>query len=348
MKKILITGANGQDGTNIIKYLIENIIKDNNFTIFASVRDMDNLNEILIKYNDIINIVKINICNKENIEHAFKSIMPDYFINLAGQSSVGRSWKEIMNTFNTNTNSIINMLDIIKLYNPKCRFFNAGSSEEFGKVKYSPQDINHPKNPKSPYAISKTSAHNIIKMYRNNYNIFAVHSIMYNHEGIYRGKNFVTRKITSTIARIKQDLDNNIMPEPLELGNINSYRDFGDSEEYVEAIWLMINHKEAKDYIVSSNKSHSLIEFVDKVFQHAKIPVIWNVDTNDPINTKVYHSTKKYTLMRINKDFYRPNEVENLIGDYSEIKTDLGWYPKTSFDELVKKMIDNDIKLISN
>ena len=352
MNKILITGANGQDGTNLIKYLLS-LEDSKKFEIYATVRNL-NLNKYLNKFyqNNKVNIFLLDLGENENIINIFKKIMPDYFINLAGQSSVSRSWKDPAYTIKTNTLAVVKILDIIKEFKPKCKFFNAGSSEEFGEIKYSPQDINHPKNPKSPYAISKSTSHDFIKLYRKVYNLFAVHTILYNHEGILRGKQFVTRKITSNIAKIKKDLKNKLIPKPLELGNLNTIRDFGDSEEYVELIWKIINKDFPEDYIISNNQLHTLSEFIDLSFKYAEIPIIWFKNDND-LDTKIYLNRDKFhikysqdiILLKINKNYHRPIEVDNLKGDNTKLKLDFNWTPKISFENLVKKMIDNDINL---
>lgn len=347
MKTVLITGANGQDGTNLIIFLCENI---SNIKLFCSVKDLSTINSTLKEYIDKYRIflVKLDLSNDQEIKNVFNNILPDYFINLGGQSSVGKSWDNLEYTFKINTYSIVTILNTIKNSKPKCRFFNAGSSEEFGLVKYTPQDMLHPKNPQSPYATSKTLAHNIIKFFRQTYNIFAIHSIMYNHEGTMRSKNFVTRKITSNIARIKKELEDNKEPQPLELGNLNTKRDFGNSFDYVEAIWLMINNYMPKDYIVSTNESYSLYEFITLAFKCANIPISWHIDIENPLNTKVFYNNKSnYLLLKINKKYYRPTEVENLVGSNLDIKRDLKWKPKTTFKGMIKEMIDNDINLIN-
>ena len=163
-----------------------------------------------------------------------------------------------------------------------------------------------------------------------------------------RSKNFVTRKITSNIARIKKELEDNKKPEPLELGNLNTKRDFGNSFDYVEAVWLMINNNIPKDYIVSTNESYSLYEFITLAFKFADIPINWNIDVENPLNTKVFYNNKSnYLLLKINQKYYRPTEVDNLVGSNLEIKRELKWKPKTSFKEMVKEMINYDINLIN-
>jgi GDPmannose 4,6-dehydratase len=199
--------------------------------------------------------------------------------------------------------------------------------------------------PRSPYGASKCAARHLVKVYRESYNIFAIHCILFNHEGIRRGKEFVTRKITSNIARIKKQLDNNeIITEPLELGNINSIRDWSDSEDFVEAVWIMLNQNEPREYVLSSNEFHSVKEFLELSCEYAGLNVEWKNDTNDETNTVLLCNGQ--IIMKINSELYRLAEVELLFGDSNETRKALNWEPKISFNDLVKKMVEWDIKLL--
>ena len=339
-KKLLITGVTGQDGSNMVRY----ILKHTNHIIYGAIRRLSVLN-----HDNIIDIVddrfiKINldITDQQSINNQVKNIQPDYIINFAAQSFVGESWNSPIQTFTTNTLSVIYFLEAIREYNDKCRFYSAGSSEEFGDVEYSPQDINHPLKPRSIYGASKCAARHIVKVYRESYNLFAIHCILFNHEGVRRGKEFVTRKITSNIAKIKHDIDNNKPVTPFQLGNINSKRDWSDSEDFVEAIWLMLNKKTAKEYILSSNETHSIKEFIELTCKHADLNYNW-IETENPLDTKLM--VDNHTIMTISEKFYRPAEVEILLGDSDESRHELNWKPKVSFNQLVKKMFDNDFAL---
>ena len=274
------------------------------------------------------------------------SKMPDYFINFAAQSYVGESWNLPVLTFTTNTVAIIHMLEAIKNYKPSCRFYSAGSSEEFGDVETVPQTLVHPLKPRSPYGASKCAARHIVKVYRESYNLFAIHCILFNHEGIRRGKHFVTRKITSNLANIKWQYDNSKTIIPFELGNIFAQRDWSDSEDFVRGIWLMINQDEPKEYILASNETHSVKEFIDESCKVLGLNVKWLIDNDNPLNTQLVLDNN-IPIIKISKEFYRHAEVDILKGDYSQINKDINWKPASSFSDLVKKMVDYDYNLIA-
>jgi GDPmannose 4,6-dehydratase len=338
-KKVLITGVSGQDGSNMVRFLLENTACD----IYGTIRRLS-----VVNHENIIDIksprfklINLDITDQQSINNNVKEIKPDYIINLAAQSFVGESWNTPIHTFTTNTLSVIYFLEAIREYNPSCRFYSAGSSEEFGDIEYSPQDINHPLKPRSPYGASKCAARHIVKVYRESYNLYAIHCILFNHEGIHRGKEFVTRKITHGIANIKKNLDAGKDIIPLELGNINSSRDWSDSEDFVEAIWLMLNQDSPKEYLLSSNETHTIKEFIDLTFKYANMEVEWIIDNDEPSNTKVLY--KGHVIIKISKKYYRPAEVDLLYGDCKSTMIELNWKPKVSFNSLVKKMIEYDL-----
>jgi nucleoside-diphosphate-sugar epimerase len=233
-------------------------------------------------------------------------------------------------------------LEAIREYCPKCRFYSAGSSEEFGDVEYSPQDINHPLRPRSPYGASKCAARHIVKVYRESYNLFAIHCILFNHEGIRRGKEFVTRKITSNIARIKKEIQEGKKITPFQLGNINASRDWSDSEDFVEAIWLMLNQDEPREYLLSSNETHTIKEFVELACKYAKLDYKWKENGNE---MEIQLLVDNQVIMTIDEKYYRPAEVDLLYGNSIESRKALNWKPKYSFEDLVNRMISNDFKL---
>lgn len=345
VKKVIITGITGQDGSNMVRYLLSNI----DLEIYGTIRHHSNVNHF--NFEDIkdkrFKIISLDITDQQSINNNVKDIRPDYIINFASQSFVGESWNQPILTFSTNTLSVIYFLEAIREYCINCRFYSAGSSEEFGDVIFSPQDLTHPKRPRSPYGASKASCSHIVKVYRESYNLYAIHSILFNHEGTKRGKEFVTRKITSNIARIKSQLINcerhGTLIEPLVLGNLNIYRDWSDSEDFVEAIWLMLNQPTPQDYLLSSNECHSIKEFLDLAFEYAGLKVEWHIDKDDELKT--YITSSGQVILKISKDFYRPAEVDLLYGNSDETRKILKWEPKTDFKSLVKKMVDNDIYL---
>ena len=340
--KILITGVTGQDGSNMVRYLLKNT----SCIIYGAIRRLsvknhENIDDVK---DERFILVNLDILDQQSIINTIKKLQPDYVVNFAAQSFVGESWNSPIHTFTTNTLPIMYFLEAIREYVPKCRFYSAGSSEEMGDVEYSPQDLKHPMKPRSPYGASKCAARHLVKVYRESYDLFAIHCILFNHEGTKRGKEFVTRKITSNIARIKKEIDNNQSVIPFELGNIYSIRDWSDSEDFVEAVWLMLNQEKPREYVLSSNEIHSVKEFIDLTCQYAGLDVEWKIDELNPVNTILL--CKEQVILKINEDLYRPAEVDLLYGESTETRNALNWIPKTSFNELVKKMVVNDIQLL--
>jgi len=365
-KKILVTGTLGQDGANMSEFLLKEIP---NAKVFGMIRRSANPNFVNCqKFLDHPNfqLVYGDLTDEFSISKLVKEIQPDYFINFAANSFVGCSWDMPMQIFDTNSLGVIRCLEALRTHQPKCRFYSAGSSEEFGDVDYSPQDMKHPLKPRSPYGASKCAARHMVKVYRESYDMFAVHGTLFNHEGTKRGEEFVTRKITKGVARIWYELKSvdrwrarhswgsegkaGSFPKiaPIELGNIYSKRDWSDSEDFVRGVWLILNQDTPKDYLLASGETHSIKEFVTLAFAHADISGDWIEKENKPLETKFVSTcgAQKQTLVKINEIFYRPAEVELLLGDPSEVKKDLNWKPKTTFSQLVKKMTDYDIQEI--
>jgi len=340
--KVLITGVTGQDGSNMVRYLLKNT----NCLLYGAIRRLSVLNhENISDISDSrFQLIHLDILDQQSINNNIKKINPDYIINFAAQSFVGESWNSPIHTFTTNTLSVMYFLEAIREFNPKCRFYSAGSSEEFGDVDYVPQDLKHPLKPRSPYGASKCAARHLVKVYRESYDLFAIHCILFNHEGIRRGKEFVTRKITSNLARVKKELESGSPVTPLELGNITSIRDWSDSEDFVEAVWMMLNQKDPREYVLSSNETHTVKEFIDLTCKYADLEVEWEIDEENPLNTLLLCDGK--VIVKINADLYRPAEVDLLYGDSLETRKVLQWEPKVSFQQLVKKMIDWDIQLL--
>jgi len=353
MKKVLITGVTGQDGSLMADYLLSNF---NDIEVYGtqrrlSVPNRQNINHLLS--HPKFKLIEMDVTDSESINSVVTEVLPDYFINFAANSFVGNSWKMPLNHMQTNAIGVLLCLESIKNIAPLCRFYNAGSSEQFGDVDYAPQDIKHPFKPRSPYGVSKCTAHHLVKVYRESYNIFAVQGVLFNHEGVRRGEEFVTRKITKNVARILKSLkSHNEKFEPLELGNIYSKRDWSDAEDFVKGIWLMINQDKPKDFVLSSNETHTIKEFIQLAFEYAKIKGEWHGEgVNEKFLFRDYNGEYKYyaddcPLVRINEKFCRPAEVELLLGDSSEARQELGWNPETSFENLVKKMVAIDIGMV--
>ena len=341
LKKVLITGVLGQDGATMADFLLNN----EKVAVYGMMRRTSNVNKSnIINFENHPNfkLVSGDLTDQVSINKLVEDIQPDYFVNFAANSFVGCSWDMPLQVFDVNTLGVIRCLEAIRKFQPKCRFYSAGSSEELGDVDYSPQDINHKIKPRSPYGASKAAARHIVKVYRESYDLFAVHSILFNHEGVRRGEEFVTRKITKSVARIATAIANNESFEPLQLGNVHSKRDWSDSEDFVKGVWLMLNQEEPKEYILSSDETHSIKEFVEKAFAHAYISGFWQ---GEGVDEKFLHEGNHVPLVEVNKDFYRPAEVELLYGDSSPARDELGWKPEISFDKLVEKMVQSDLEI---
>ena len=359
-KKVIISGVSGQDGSFMAEYLLKNT----DYEIIGAMRRTSqaitsNITECLT--NSRFCVLPMDLTDVHSITNLIQKVQPDYFINLGGQTYVADSWNSPQNYFLTNTISVIHILEAIRKFVPNCRVYSAGSSEQMGNVIYSPQDECHPFRPRSPYAASKCATHHLIKVYRESYGLYAVHGILYNHESFRRQEYFVTRKITKGIVRIKREIQLGEEVVPIQLGNVSVFRDWSDAEDVVDAIWKMVNQEmynsnlkyssrvevvsNLKDYVVSSGISHSVKEFVHKAFSIAGLQGLWEFNgLNERYRYNDGHSN--YIFVKINPSFYRPAEVESLLGDSTLIRRELGWKPKTTFDQLIRKMVNNDLKRI--
>jgi len=338
MKSVIVTGILGQDGANMAEYLLS---LNEDIKVYGMMRRSSNANFDNIK--DFKDHADFNLCcgdltDEVSINKLISEIQPDYFINFGANSFVGCSWDMPLQVFDVNTLGVIRCLEAIRKFKPDCRFYSAGSSEEFGDVDYSPQDISHPIKPRSPYGASKAAARHLVKVYRESYDLFAIHSILFNHEGLRRGEEFVTRKITKGVARIAKHLNKGEDFTPIELGNMEAKRDWSDSEDFVKAVWLMLNQPTPKEYVLSSNETHTVKEFVELAFAEADIEGKWE---GEGINEKLV--SEDGVLVRVNEAFYRPAEVALLYGDSNPVREELGWSPEISFKELVSRMVRKDL-----
>ena len=347
MKKVIITGVTGQDGS----YMVDYILNNTDYFVYGVRRRSSNPNLENIQHNlnnERFKLIIADLSDSNSIDEIVKDIKPDYFINFAAQSFVGSSWQIPLQTFDATALGVLRCLEAIRKYAPNCRFYSAGSSEEMGDVLYSPQDLKHPIRPRSPYGAAKAAARHITKVYRDSYNLFAIHSILYNHESERRGEEFVTRKITKGVARIYNALKNNIDFIPIELGNLDSKRDWSHAEDFIKGIWLMLNQEKPKEYILSSDETHSIREFVEKAFLNIGIKGSWIYTGDGREEDEAFYLKDKNDnyklLVKINPKFFRPAEVDLLLGNSSEARKELNWKPEISFDNLVQRMVNSDIK----
>ena len=349
-KVVFVTGVTGQDGSHMVDYLL----KTTDYLIFGGVRRLSIKNHENIGHlenNPRFNLVNFDLSDAHSISKIVESLKPDYFINLAAQTFVGSSWDFPTQTWECNTTGVIHILEAIRQHKSSCRFYNAGSSEEFGDVAYIPQDENHPARPRSPYGASKSAARQLVKVYRESYRLYAIQGLLFNHEGTRRGEEFVTRKITKGVARIKKAIIECTSFVPIELGNVKAKRDWSDAEDFVDGIWKMLNQKAPNEYVLSSNETHTIAEFVWYAFKSAGIEGAWHGQAESAefsISTKdaIKYEPVSSVLVKINPKFYRPAEVDLLLGDSTKDRKELGWKPETSFEQLVDKMVKNDLKQI--
>ncbi len=349
-KVAFVTGVTGQDGSLMVDYLLKNT----DYFVVGGARRLSIKNHENIRHlenNPRFKLVNFDLSDAHSISKIVEKLKPDYFINLAAQTFVGSSWDFPAQTWECNTTGVIHILEAIRQHKPSCRFYNAGSSEEYGNVAYTPQDENHPAKPRSPYGASKSAARQLVKVYRESYNLYAVQGLLFNHEGVRRGEEFVTRKITKGVARIKKAISEGKSFEPIELGNVKARRDWSDAEDFVDGIWKMLNQTHPNEYVLSSNETHTIAEFVWFAFKSADIEGAWHGEAERSefsITTKdaIKYEPVTSVLVKINPKFYRPAEVDLLLGDSTKARNELKWEPKTSFEHLVDKMVVNDLKQI--
>jgi GDPmannose 4,6-dehydratase len=316
-KKALITGITGQDGSYLSEFLLEKGYKVYGIARRVSTPNLDRIMHI----RDKVEIISADIQDMASVYKAIKQVRPDEIYNLAAMSFVPASWTAPYSTVDIGGLGVINVLESIRLIDKKIRFYQASSSEMFGKVRESPQNELTPFYPRSPYGIAKVTGHWITVNYRESYDIFACSGICFNHESPRRGLEFASRKITYNVAKIKSGY-----AKELKMGNINSKRDWGFAGDYVRAMWMILQQKTPVDYVVSTEQTHEVREFLDIAFSHVGLDY------------------KKY--VKIDKNLYRPAEVDILVGDSAKIRKKLGWKPEVSFKHLVSMMVDADMELL--
>lgn len=335
-KKALITGITGQDGSYLAELLIEK-----GYQAFGMYRrsSVDSHLERIDHLGKEINLICGDMLDYGSLEKAIKEIKPDEIYNLAAQSQVRISFDQPILTKEINWLGVERLLDIMKKYTPNAKFYQASTSEMFGNVTESPQNEDTLLKPVSPYGESKLNAYKAVKKVREE-GYFACNGILFNHESPRRGIEFVTRKLTEGLARIKLNLpQRETETDYLELGNLNAKRDWGFSGDYVEAMWLMLQQEVPKDYVIATGETHSVREFVETAAEVVGINIRWE---GEGVNEIGYDQNNK-KIITINEQFFRPNELHELKGNPSKANKELGWYPKTGFKELVKKMIESDL-----
>ena len=333
MKTAIVTGISGQDGAYLSKYLLEKGYK----VIGAERR---NASGQLWRLNKLGILNEIEFDNFEltefsNICRLIEKYKPDEFYNLAAQSFVAASFEIPILTGDVTGLGVGRVLEAIRHVNPKIKFYQASSSEMFGKVLEIPQKETTPFYPRSPYAVAKLYGHWLTVNYRESYNMFACSGILFNHESPLRGHHFVTRKITIGLAKIKLGIS-----KMIELGNLNAKRDWGFAADYVEAMHRMLQHKIPSDYVISSGVTHSVKDFINAACDELELKIEWE---GGGIKEKAIDTSTGETIISVNPKYYRPAEVDSLIGDYSKAKEELNWRPKTTFQQLVEMMVKSDL-----
>ena len=334
MKRALITGVNGQDGSYLAELLLEKGYKVYGLMRRKSSVDYGNVEHI----KDKIEFIYADMADVVSLTNAMRISQADEVYNLAAQSFVGTSWEQPVATAEIDGIGALNMLEAIRMIKPTAKFYQASTSEMYGLVQAIPQNEDTPFYPRSPYGVAKLYGHWITKNYRESYDMYACSGILFNHESERRGKEFVTRKITDAVARIKLGVQ-----DVLELGNLDAKRDWGHAKDYVKAMWLMLQQDEADDYVIATNETRTVREFVERTFKYVNIDIVWE---GSEVNEIGKDKATGKTLIKINPDFFRPAEVEILIGDPSKGERKLGWKREISFDELVERMIKNDLLLV--
>jgi len=317
MRKALITGITGQDGSHLAELLLDKGYQVHGMIRRASTENFHRLDTV----RDRVELHQGDLLDQTSVAKVLEKVTPDEVYNLAAMSFVPASWAQPVLTAEFTAVGVVRILDALRQYCPGARFYQASSSEMYGKVRETPQSESTPFYPRSPYGVAKVYGHHITVNYRESYNLFACSGILFNHEGPRRGMEFVTRKITHTVAKIKLGLANE-----LRLGNLEAKRDWGFAGDYVRAMWMMLQRDQPDDFVIGTGETHKVQEFVDIAFDH--VGLNW----------------EKFVV--IDPQFYRPAEVDLLQADPTRAREILGWEPEVSFPDLVRMMVDNDMALL--
>lgn len=336
-KKALITGVTGQDGSYLAELLLEKGYEVYGLQRRGSMPNTARIDHLVDERGrPLIKTVYADLSDASNLTRVISAVEPNEIYNLAAQSHVSISYDVPEYTANVNALGPLRILETIRNLKLPIRFYQASSSEMFGKVLATPQNENTPFNPQSPYGLSKVFAFHVTKVYRTGYNIFASNGILFNHESPRRGLNFVTRKITLGLARIKLGFQ-----ETLLLGNLEAKRDWSYAKDYVEAIWMILQHHEPDDFVIATGETHTVREFVETVAHYFDFDLIWE---GTGLNEKGLDRKTGKTIIAIDPKYFRPNEVDMLIGDPKKAMDVLGWKPKTNFRQLAEFMAKEDLE----
>ena len=336
MKKAIVTGITGQDGAYLAQFLLN---KD--YKVYGAYRRTSSNNFWRIEYLGIqdhpnLQLIEHDLIDPSSTIRMISQVRPDEVYNLAAQSFVHVSFDQPLATSTITGLGVTHILEAIRIVDKSIKFYQASTSELFGKVQEVPQKESTPFYPRSPYGVSKLYAHWMVVNYREAYNMFACSGILFNHESPLRGSEFVTRKISQGVAKISQGLDHVI-----ELGNLEASRDWGYAPEYVEGMYRMVQHDDPENYILATNKSYTVRKFVEISFKVIGVDLVWEGDGISEVGINKHNGK---IIIRINKDYFRLSEVDALIGDYSKAKKDLGWSPSVEIDKLSEIMVKADIE----
>jgi len=333
MKIALITGITGQDGSYLAEFLLEK-----GYDVHGIVRRSSNTSDHRIRHilgNKHLTLHTGDIADSGSVFRIVQQLQPNEIYNLAAQSHVKESFDVPEYTGMVTGLAPVNILEAIRQFSPASRFYQAASSEMFGKVHETPQTERTPFHPRSPYGAAKVFAYWLTVNYRESYDLFATNGILFNHESPRRGETFVTKKITKALASIKQGNDS-----ILELGNLDAKRDWGYAKDYVEAMWLMLQQDKPQDFVIATGETHSVREFVVEACNVLEIPLRWE---GKGIDEHAINETTGEKIVQVSEKYFRPAEVDILIGDFSKAKNELGWNPRTRFKDLVKIMVQEDL-----
>ncbi|MFS2006395.1 GDP-mannose 4,6-dehydratase [Duganella sp. CT11-25] len=335
-KKALVTGITGQDGAYLAELLLEK-----GYEVTGTYRRTSSVNfwrieELGIQSHPNLNLVEYDLTDLGSSIRLLQNAQPDEVYNLAAQSFVGVSFEQPVTTAEITGVGPVNLLEAIRIVNPKIRFYQASTSEMFGKVQAVPQKEDTPFYPRSPYGVAKLYAHWMTVNYRESYGIFGCSGILFNHESPLRGREFVTRKITDSVAKIHLG-----QLDVLELGNMDAKRDWGYAKEYVEGMWRILQADQPDTYVLATNRTETVRDFVSMAFKAVDVSIAWSGEAENEIGT--CQKTGK-VLVRVNPKFYRPAEVELLIGDPAKAHKELGWKPSTTLEQLCQMMVEADLR----